>query len=113
MAIFTRHKGALRRRGLLWTAFLLVGLISATVWDADGNPNTENLSQATVTLAPRTVQFADEQTEGDDEDESSVGLGPRLHQPRLRLRLFLGKRCWRRLAPPSRGPPGERCDGRA
>jgi hypothetical protein len=100
---FIEHDARLGRLGVLLTAILLAGLLMASVWDGDGNPNTENLPQAIVTVAPR-VRTPDEQTVGDD-DVSSVGLGrpvrPSQHHRRFLIREFL----WRFVAVPCRGPP--------
>src|SRR5579864_9479863 len=109
----TEHEGALGRLGVLWTALLVVGLILATVVDGDGNPKTENLPLAALTLAPRTVRSADDHTTDDDEHECSIALGSRLLQPRLKHPFFRRELRWRRLAIPSRGPPAEGSDGRA
>ena len=50
MAKLHSNTRALGQLGVLWTAFLLAGMLLASVWDGDGNPNTENLPQATVML---------------------------------------------------------------
>jgi hypothetical protein len=88
---------------VLSTAFLLAGLLLASVWDGDGNPNTENLPQFTVTLAPRTARTADEQTDGDKDNDF---FGQLLRPTRRRRHLLLPHELsWRRIAVPSRGPP--------
>lgn len=111
MANYTERKGTLSRLGVWWTAFLLIGLLQACVWDGDGNPDTDNIPPTTVTLAPRGVRTAEEQiTGGEDEDSSDElpkpTLRPRHHRFPLR-ELF-----WRRVAVPSRGPPEGGCDGK-
>jgi hypothetical protein len=107
---FIEHDARLGRLGVLWTAIFFAGLLMASVWDGDGNPNTENLPQATVTLAPRSVRTADEKTAGDEGNDPSDQNPRRVHRPRHR-RFGLRELRRRCVAVPSRGPPEGVCHG--
>jgi len=117
VANFIEHRGSpgrlAVRLGVLWRAILLAGLLLASAWDADGNPNTDNLPQATVMLAPRSVRTADEQTDGDDSDDSPGELARSARRPKHHHRFALRELSWHRIAVPSRGPPDGGCDGQA
>ena len=107
---FIEHDARLGRLGVLWTAILFAGLLMASLWDGDGNPNTENLPQATVMFAPRSVRPADEQTAGDESDDPSDQHPRRVRRPRHR-RFGFRKLHWRCVAVPSRVPPEGVCHG--
>jgi hypothetical protein len=112
MTKVTRPTGTAGWFGVLSTAILLAGLFLASAWDGDGNPTTDNLPQATVTLAPRSVHTADEQTPGDEGDDFS-DQRPRKARRLRHRRLALRELSWRRVAVPSRGPPEGGSDGQA
>ncbi|HUY23365.1 MAG TPA: hypothetical protein VMV22_13595 [Acidimicrobiales bacterium] len=95
-----------------WTVFLVAGLLLAIAWDGDGDPTTENLPPATVTLAARVVRAADEQTDGDGGDDSAARADRPARRPRHR-RVGVRARRTDRVALPSRGPPEEDGHGRA
>ncbi len=110
MTNITRPTGTACWFSVLSTAVLLAGLFLASAWDGDGNPATDNLPQATVTLASRTVRTADEKTEGDGGDIPPQQHRRTAHRPRL-FRFALRELSWRRAAVPSRGPPEGGRDG--
>jgi len=92
------------RYGAMVIVVCLSALLMATLWDADGDPTTDNLPQITLTVDPPEVEVRDDQT-SDVEDESSTGLSPLWgRRPRLieRVRAAFSL-LWRPLLP-LRGP---------
>jgi len=87
---------------MLTLMFLLAGLLLATAWDADGNPNTDNLPQMVLTIEASTVV----EGEAHVEDGSERNL-PRRSRPFswLHRQPIMGREWrWRPLAVPRRGP---------
>lgn len=91
------------RLGALPLVFVLAALMLTTVWDADGDPTTDNLPAATLTISPRTVRSVDAESDGTKEEAPGI-------RPSRRWRLgrnsqhFLREWIWEFAAVPSRGP---------
>lgn len=110
MASFTERQRPTGRLEVWWTAFLLAGLLLASVWDGDGDP--DNIPQAIVMLTPRSARTPEEQTTGDEDGDSSDR--PASPRPRPRHHRFsLRELFCRHVAVPSRGPPEGGRDGRS
>jgi hypothetical protein len=86
---------------VLTLMFFLAGLLLATAWDADGNPNTDNLPQMVLTIDASAVVDADVHVEENREE----ALRQRTRHFRwLRRQPIIGRdRHWRPLAVPRRG----------
>jgi hypothetical protein len=102
--------GRCRRSGVIRTFLrLFVVLLSASVclslvWDADGNPNTDNLPPVALLVGARPAADIEAEAEAEDGEETATAAG-RSWLPRLaRRRELVRLRRWRRLAVPPRGP---------
>jgi hypothetical protein len=88
---------------ITWSMIVVSSILSLSlVWDADGNPNTDNLPQAVVCVEARTAAEADALVE-DGEDalprERDWGFGW------LRRRAVVVREWrWRPFGAPLRGP---------
>ena len=82
-----------------------VGLVTALVWDADGNPNTDNLSQFLVPELSSTATTDDVSTESDYDDGPPIPSSGRRRLLLLwrALQALHERRPWLR-AVPLRGP---------
>ena len=87
---------------VLTLMFLLAGLLLATAWDADGNPDTDNLPQMVLTIESGTVVDADARIE--DSGESSPHERSRFFHWLRRQTIVVPEWRWRPLAVPRRGP---------
>ena len=97
-----RHKDR-RWLGVLPLTFVLMGLLVATVWDADGDPATDNLPPATLTVAPCSVGTVDEEFIGAS-DTVDRPRHRRPFRPVRRRHHVVREWCWRLVAIPSQGP---------
>ena len=91
------------RLGALSLVLVLTTLMLATVWDADGDPTTDNLPAATLTISPRCVCSVDAESVGTAEDAYDTRPSRRWRRGRKRQH-FLKDWIWRFVAVPSRGP---------
>jgi hypothetical protein len=97
-----RRKNATR----IFTGWLMIffsaGLLVSFVWDADGNPNTDNLPQMVLRVKAGTEADAEARVENIDDDS------PRVRDKRfrwLRWQVVVAREWrWRPLAVPPRGP---------
>ena len=97
-----QHKGV---GGILigWTMVILcAGLLVSTVWDADGNPNTDNLPQIVLPTEVGTASDADARIE--DSDKSSSHHRPRFFSWLRQHTDVVREWRWWSLAVPRRGP---------
>lgn len=86
-----------------WTLVLLGGLLVASVWDADGNPRTDNLPA--VTLTTETPSCDHEHVAASSSHPATERAVPRRRRilSAALSRLTRPQR-WRPLAVPARGP---------
>lgn len=82
--------------------FLLGSLLLATAWDADGNPNTDNLPQMVLTIEAGTVVGAEAHVE--EGGEKTFARRSRPFSWLHRQPIMGRERRWRPLAVPRRGP---------
>jgi hypothetical protein len=86
-----------------WMVLLLLGgLLLATSWDADGNPNTDNLPQIALQTGIQVeadVEVRVEDSSGETSD--TLTFFARVIAQRLRI---LREWIWRPVALPARGP---------
>jgi hypothetical protein len=94
---------SLGRMLITWSMIVISsGLLVSLVWDADGNPNTDNLPQAVVCIEARTAAEAKAHIEdGEDDLPRERVWGFRWLRRRA---VVVGEWCWRPIGVPLRGP---------
>jgi hypothetical protein len=86
-----------------FSTIVIASILSLSlVWDADGNPNTDNLPQAVVCVEARTVAEADVHVE-DRDDPLPCGRHRGIRWL-LRRPLVVREWRWRPFGVPQRGP---------
>lgn len=100
--------GSRSGRERAWPSALLLvvflsSLLLAIAWDVDGDPTTDNLPAATLTISPRTVCAVDAESDGTAEGTSDPRPSRRWRLGRRRQH-FLRDWIWQFVAIPSRGP---------
>lgn len=86
-----------------WALVLLSAMVCLSlVWDADGNPNTDNLPPVALPMGAQPAADVEAGIDDNEETPSPVGGHPFLRL--VRPVQLVRQRRWRRLALPPRGP---------
>ncbi len=103
MAVTSQHKNRYRWLTGWWVILVIGGLLVAVAWDADGNPNTDNLPQIALQTAAPTEADIDVEVEAEHGGSTDAPRGFFLCHFAQRARA-VREWMWRTVALPARGP---------